>query len=221
MKRYFLREVKDDLREEISQYEYIFKNLDEYMQLEIFSPNENIIDSYKPITKLYFLLKGKAKVSLVHEDGKRSIVHFVKPEEFIGELTLLDIEKEHKDVIAISECHCISVSIEDTKDILLKDHEFLLILSRYIGEKLIERTWFASKHQNYELKNRLAAYILMTEYNDIYSEKHTETAEYLGVSYRHLLYTFSLFRDEGLIFKEKKGFKINREGLMELAEILK
>ena len=61
----------------------------------------------------------------------------------------------------------------------------------------------------------------MTEYNDIYSEKHTETAEYLGVSYRHLLYTFSLFRDEGLIFKEKKGFKINREGLMELAEILK
>ena len=220
MKKYFLNELDDDIRNEVNKYDEIFRNVNEYVNIEIFLPNEHIIDAYKPIKKLYFLFKGKAKVSLVHENGKRSIVHFIKPKEFIGELTLLDIEKSHKDVIAISECFCISIPIEETKKRLIQDDKFLLILSRYIGTKLIERTWFASKHQNYELRNRLAAYILMTEYNDVYREKHTETAEYLGVSYRHLLYTLRIFQDENLLIKENKGFRINREKLVELAKIL-
>jgi len=52
----------------------------------------------------------------------------------------------------------------------------------------------------------------------VYSEKHTETAEYLSVSYRHLLYTFKTFIDEGLLIKIKKGFEINEEPLATLAK---
>lgn len=42
--------------------------------------------------------------------------------------------------------------------------------------------------------------------------------EFLGVSYRHLLHTLKEFRYEGLITKEKKGYKIDTNGLGILAK---
>ena len=58
----------------------------------------------------------------------------------------------------------------------------------------------------------------MAAEGDLYRERHTEAAEYLGVSYRHLLYVLAEFRDEGLITKEKDGYRITgRQGLEELA----
>jgi CRP/FNR family transcriptional regulator, putaive post-exponential-phase nitrogen-starvation regulator len=78
---------------------------------------------------------------------------------------------------------------------------------------MLARTYFNSKNQNYELKNRLAAYILMSQNNGIYSEKHTETAEYLSVSYRHLLYTFKEFINDDVVVKIKKGYRVDLEAL--------
>jgi hypothetical protein len=75
-----------------------------------------------------------------------------------------------------------------------------------------------AKNQNYELKNRLASYILLTEYNGVYCEKHTETAEFLGVSYRHLLYTLQQFVKEQFITKQKGGYLIDYEKLRNLSK---
>ncbi len=58
----------------------------------------------------------------------------------------------------------------------------------------------------------------MSEHQGMYTEKHTETTEYLGVSYRHLLYTLREFADKGFIEKKKKGYYINREPLKALAK---
>jgi hypothetical protein len=62
---------------------------------------------------------------------------------------------------------------------------FLHHLSKYSGDKLLERTDHYTAMQDYELKNRLAKYILQIENNGYFQEKLTETAEYVGVSYRH------------------------------------
>ena len=106
------------------------------------------------------------------------------------------------------------------KSILLNDSDFMLQVSQYIGTKLIERTWFNAKQQHYELKHRLAAYILLCECDGLYNEKHTQTAEYLAVSYRHLLHTLSQMKEEGILKKEKKGFSFDREALENLAQVL-
>ncbi|WP_420910178.1 helix-turn-helix domain-containing protein [Mammaliicoccus lentus] len=42
----------------------------------------------------------------------------------------------------------------------------------------------------------------------MYDEKHTQVAQYLGVSYRHLLYVIADFVKKGYIEKEKSGYKI-------------
>lgn len=192
-----------------------------HLRLDHFASSEPIVGFHRPLDRLYYLVEGRAKITVVHEDGSRSIVHFVHPNDWIGELTLIDIEKAHKDVIAIGPCKCLSIPMDIAREVLLPDADFLLMMSRYIGRKLLERTRFQAKQQRYALKYRLATYILLTEQEGVYREKHTETAEYLGVSYRHLLHTFEQFREEGIITKEGTGYTIDPEGLKLLAERLK
>ena len=218
MKSFKLDNITNKLKTKVAPYINVFGLLSPYAIIEIYEPKECVISYDKPITRLRFLIDGKAKISLIHENGNQSIVHFIYPGEFVGELSFLEIEKEHKNIHCISECTFLSIDMDEAKKTLRDDADFLFKLSQFIGEKLLGRTSFNSKNQNYELRNRLAAYILATQHNGVYSEKHTETAEYLSVSYRHLLYTFKTFIDEGLLIKIKKGFEINEEPLATLAK---
>ena len=218
MKKYSFDNLPDMYKILVKEDMDKFEKYLSLMHIEVFEAGEYIINSSSELNTLYFLVGGRAKITLLHENGKRSIVHFVNSKEFIGELKLISIEEEHKDVIAINECICLSISISENRELLLNDSDFLLMLSQYIGAKLLKRTWFNAKIQNYDLKNVLAAYILMTEYKGIYSEKHTETSEFLSVSYRHLLHTLRYFKEEGLIRKTKKAYEINRPELEKLAK---
>jgi CRP-like cAMP-binding protein len=220
MKSFKIDEIEKNLQHEIESQVALFESVIEDVRVEFFEDKEFIINANTPLNKLFLFISGKAKISILHEDGHRSIVYFVKPNEMIGELSLIGIEKHTKDVIAIGPCICLSVSMDIAKETLLKDADFLLMLNKYIGGKLLDRTWFNAKQQHYELKHRLAAYILLCETGGIYNEKHTETTEYLAVSYRHLLHTFKNFNEEGLIIKSDKGYRINRDKLEILASVL-
>lgn len=218
MKKYAIADVPNELASILDEYKMVFGSLTPYIELEVFQTRELIISFNKPIDKLRFMIQGRAKISFVHEDGKQSIVHFAQKGEYLGELTFLEIEKEHKNVAAISECVFIAVNMSSAKKILTNDAKFLYDLNQFIGKKMLKRTYFNSKNQNYELKNRLAAYIILSQNKCIYIEKHTETAEYLGVSYRHLLYTFKEFIDGGMLIKQKKGYKVDMESLENLSK---
>jgi CRP-like cAMP-binding protein len=195
----------------------VFGSLSTEAEVYTFEAGEPIIRFDRPIEKLWYMVSGKAKITLVHEDGKQSIVHFVREREYIGELTFLEVEKQHKNVIALCKCQCLAIPMVLAKAHLKRDPDFLFRMNQYIGEKLIKRTWFTAKNQNYELKNRLAAYILISQVKGLYSQKHTETAEYLGVSYRHLLYTLKQLVDEGSLEKIKGGYGVHKEKLEALA----
>lgn len=183
-----------------------------------FSSNEYIVRFNEDIHYLFLILDGRAKIYIVHENGKRALIQFLKKGDFIGELSLIEVEKNLKDVVAINDCTCLVIPLDSAKKYLLDDKLFLYNLSRYLGDKLLKRTAHYTAMQDYELKNRLAKYILQIEYNGYFQEKHTETAEYVGVSYRHLLYTLSQFRDDGLLEKRgKQYFIVNKKKLAELS----
>lgn len=179
--------------------------------------HETIIQYDEPISKLRYMVSGKAKIYMVHEDGKRSIIHFLRKNEYLGELSLIGIEKHPKHVVAMCDCTCLTVDMHKAKEVLLRDADFMLKMSQYIGQKLLDRTWFNAKSLNYELKHRLAAYILLAENKGYYKEKHTETADFLSVSYRHLLQTIKDFQSLGLLVKSGRGYMVDIEGLTRLA----
>ncbi|GEM_PF-2668351 len=90
------------------------------------------------------------------------------------------------------------VRFEPDKDImrdcsqqLLSDCKFLRYLCKYLSEKATNNTSKFSRNESYPLKTRLAAFILDAPVSGIYREPHTEVAEYLGVTYRHLLYVLA------------------------------
>lgn len=218
MKKFSMENINKSLKLNIDKYGNIFGSLTSNMKVEVFNPGEKIIFYNAPLEKLRFMIQGRAKILFVHEDGKQSIIHFVKKGEYLGELSFLEIEKDPKEVISITESIFVSIDMSLAKKELIKDTQFLFDLSKFIGSKMLERTYFRSKNQNYGLKNRLAGYILMSQSNEIYLEKHTETAEYLGVSYRQLLYIFKEFLEQEVLIKLKKGYKVNIKKLELLAK---
>lgn len=190
-------------------------SLPEIAHLEVFQPAEKIIQIDQGTETLYILLKGKAKIYMIHEDGKQSIIQFIQRGELIGELSLLGVEEHTKDVVAQEMCTCLAIPLTKQRENLLNDLHFSQQLNVYLAKKLLSRTERFSEGLNYPLLNRLAAFILYTENDGEYREKHTEVAEYLSVSYRHLIHTFQQLVEMELIVKDKPTYHIIKRTKLE------
>ena len=92
--------------------------------------------------------------------------------------------------------------------------------------------FFLKRKSNTEYEQLYAESILSTEdktgriyfkmsVNGYYREPHTEVAEFLGVTYQHLLYVLAEFVKEGILQKTKYGYfvadeeKLSHDFLME------
>ena len=157
---------------------------------------------------LYALLQGKAKVYKVHENGRVSIIEFLKAPALIGEMELIRARDESIGVVALTDCFCEVIKTTSCREKLLNDAAFLRFLCEHLGKKAADNANRAAVNTAYPLSVRLARFILLTQQNGFYREKHTEVAEYLGVTYRHLLYVLAAFTDRGILKKTTQGYQI-------------
>lgn len=181
-----------------------------------FKNGEFIVNERDKLHNLYIIIDGRAKIITTQKNGKQLILQFLETRDFIGDLTIVKAEENVKDVIAMGECVCLGIPIAVVQEYLITNHDFLLFLSQYIGEKLLFRMEHFKEQQTQELKVRLAKLLLEISINGVYFEKHTEISEYLGVSYRHFMHTFKFFKDEKMIVKDKQGYLIDEEKIKQL-----
>lgn len=199
--------------------DYFSFDIRPYTSVVRFEPNEVILQEGSKPTYLYYMLSGRAKLFLSHKKGSISLINFLNAPCFVGEMELLDKEKSSDGVTAVSACICYAVQISDCGEKMLNDTIFLQYLCRFLNHKAIGNTYNYSKNQSYPLKVRLASFILMTSIDGVYREQHTEVAEFLGVTYRHLLFVLAEFVKEGLLIKTDGGYRINKiEELRKAAE---
>ena len=180
-----------------------------------------------------YVMKGRCSLSLLlnfweskniyeSQNGKVSLINFIQAPSFIGELGLIGVESVTKTVEVMEDCICLALPLKDCQHLLLQDATFLQKLCKFIGEKTITRTESYAKNNSYPFENRLAAFILLTEQNNSYIEKHTEVSEYLNVSYRHLLYVLNQFCQQNYLKKDGRTYYIqDRIQLEKLADELK
>lgn len=193
-----------------------------YGELHSFQKSEKICNEGVDVPYLYYLISGKAKIYMSHKNGKTSLINFIQASSFIGELGLIGVESVTKTVEVIEDCMCLALPLKDCQHLLLQDVIFLQKLCKFIGEKTITRTESYAKNNSYPFENRLAAFILLTEQNNSYTEKHTEASEYLNVSYRHLLYVLNQFCQQNYLKKDGRTYYIqDRNQLEKLADELK
>ena len=193
-----------------------------YAELHSFQKSEKMCNEGVDVPYLYYLISGKAKIYMSHKNGKTSLINFIQASSFIGELGLIGVESITKTVEVIEDCMCLALPLKDCQHLLLQDVIFLQKLCKFIGEKTITRTESYAKNNSYPFENRLAAFILLTEQNNSYTEKHTEASEYLNVSYRHLLYVLNQFCQQNYLKKDGRTYYIQDRNLLEkLADELK
>ncbi len=179
-----------------------------YVTIKEFQPDEFIIREGERPSYLYYLLEGRAKLFLSQENGKVSLINFLEGPCFIGEMELLDETRLPQGVKAISLCRCYQIEISECHEKLLQDTKFLRYLCSFLSEKATQNTNNYMRNQSYPLKNRFAEFILKMSVNGYYREPHTEVAEFLGVTYRHLLYVLAQFVHEGILQKTNQGYFI-------------
>lgn len=198
--------------------EYFSFDVRPFTKILQFEPDECILQEGISPEYLFYLFEGRAKLFLTHENGRISLVNFLSAPCFIGEMELLEAQRYANGVKAITVCTCFAVQASLCKEQLLQDNKFLRHICVFLGKKAIENTRHYSRNQTYSVDVRLAGFILTTSHNQYYREKHTEAAEYLGVTYRHLLYVLADFVKKGILKKTSRGYYI--ENIQKLREIM-
>lgn len=194
-------------------------DIEPFCTIVTFRSGQSILEEGTDSARLYYLIEGRAKLFLTHENGRISLVSFLDAPCFIGEMEFLGAQEYANGVTAVTPCVCYRVNTTACYEQIMNDPVFLRTLCLFLSKKALRNTAAYSKSQTYPLENRLAAFILTTATGGVYREKHTETAEFLGVSYRHLLYVIAAFAKKGILTKDSSGYLItDPQALQDLAD---
>lgn len=191
-------------------------DISNHISTQRYQAAEVLVKENQELKYLLYLTSGRAKCCITQENGKISIVDLVTAPCFLGDLELVGVQKSASGVIAITDCICQKIDLQDCRELILQDVKFLQFLCQTLGKKAIRNATYISMIQTYPLRNRLITFLLQMQNNGIYTGSLTEAADYLGVSYRHLLYVMAQLVDEGLLKKINGMYQLsNMKRLME------
>ncbi|MFJ8264028.1 transcriptional regulator YeiL [Rummeliibacillus sp. NPDC094406] len=197
-------------------------SIEEFVEVREYQRDEWIIQEGTRPDFLFYVIEGKAKIYVTHQNGKVSLINMIKVNDYIGEMELLNEEYYTKGIQASTKTICFALPFHCYREKLLEDVTFLRELTKFLSVKATHMAEKYSQSLAFPLENRLADFILQTSDEEIYKEKHVTVCDYLGVSYRHLLYVLAQFCDEGYLQKEGRHYRIKQySSLNELAEMLK
>lgn len=196
--------------------DYFSFDIRPYTRIVRFEADELILREGDEPEYLYYLIEGRAKAFLTQENGRVSIANFLTAPAFIGELELLDAQQFASGVRALTVCICFAIQKQFCKAQMLQDTRFLRKIAVYLGKKTSQNTDNYMSNMTYSLDVRLANFILQTAVDGYYRERHTEAAEYLGVTYRHLLYVLADFVKKGIVQKTPRGYHIEDAKLLRM-----
>ncbi|OTX61436.1 hypothetical protein BK764_05420 [Bacillus thuringiensis serovar israelensis] len=188
----------------------IFSEIDTvYFQLNYFEKGELICNIDDEMDRLYFVVKGKVKVYTITSEGKKLILRFINPLAIVGDIELIQNSKAHNVVEACSDVIAISISNTVIRNRLLHDPIFMKFLLENIANTLKISTRFTALNLLYPVEVRVASYLLSisTDSNgdmykgDLDTTSVTSIADFIGVSYRHVIRVLQRFYNDKLIEK--------------------
>ena len=196
--------------------------VEEFMEVHEYQRDDWIIQEGMRPDFLFYVLEGKAKIYITHQNGKVSLINFINANDYIGEMELVNDVYYTNGIQASTKTICFALPIHYYRKQLLEDAKFLRELTKFLS---VKATLMAAKYSQslaFPLENRLADFILQTADEGVYKEKHVTVCDYLGISYRHLLYVLTQFCDKGYLQKEGRNYQIKQyHSLYELAAVLK
>ncbi|MEH7108129.1 MULTISPECIES: transcriptional regulator YeiL [Bacillaceae] len=196
--------------------------IEEFIEIHEYKRDEWIIREGMRPNYLFYVMEGKAKIYITHQNGKVSLINFINENDYIGEMELLNEVYYTKGIQTTTRTICYAIPFQRYREKLLNDVLFLRELTKFLSLKASTMAEKYSQSLAFPLENRLADFILQTADEEVYREKHVMVCDFLGVSYRHLLFVLADFCNKGYLQKEGRYYRILQpSALMELAEMLK
>lgn len=196
--------------------------IEEFIEVHEYKSDEWIIQEGMRPDFLFYVIEGKAKIYVTHQNGKVSLINFINPKDYIGEMELLNDVYYTKGIQTSTKTICFAIPFYRCREKLLEDVRFLRELTRFLSVKSTNMAAKYAQSLAFPLENRLADFILQTADGHTYKEKHVMVCDFLGVSYRHLLHVLGQFCEKGYLQKEGRRYLIRQpNALHELAKVLK
>ncbi|MDQ0859737.1 transcriptional regulator YeiL [Bacillus sp. V2I10] len=196
--------------------------IEEFIQVHEYKRDEWIIQEGMRPDFLFYVIEGKAKIYVTHQNGKVSLINFINTNDYIGEMELLNEVYYTKGIQTSTKTVCFALPFHHCRAQMLEDARFLRELTKFLSVKATQMAAKYSQSLAFPLENRLADFILQTAAEEVYKEKHVTVCDFLGVSYRHLLHVLVQFCDKGYLQKEGRHYRIQQHNpLYELAEKLR
>ncbi|PFZ22632.1 hypothetical protein COM08_19145 [Bacillus wiedmannii] len=206
----------------------IFSEIDTaYFQVNHFEKGKFICNIDDAMDRLYFVVKGKVKVYTITPEGKKLILRFINPLAVVGDIEFIQNSKAHNVVEACSDVIAISISHAVIRNKLLHDPIFMNFLLENIANTLKISTRFTALNLLYPVEVRVASYLLSisTDSNGNMNKKDLDAtsissiADFIGVSYRHVIRVLQKFYKEKLI--EKRNGVIVIKDFFKMKEVAK
>jgi len=204
---------KDLLKQYVTQYKLddIFENpVIQEMKLFQFDEGELICSNGQLLDRLYILVEGKLKISVILPNGKSLLLRFNNPVALIGDVEFINNSEVRSNVEAVKNSILIGIHNKLLHETQSNNPDFLKFLLKNVSYKLYTFSNSSSLNLLFPVENRFASYLVSTLLddssfaNEIKSSKLTEIAELLGTSYRHLNRVVNKFCKEEII-ERKKG----------------
>ncbi|MGE6260064.1 transcriptional regulator YeiL [Heyndrickxia sporothermodurans] len=196
--------------------------IEEFIEVHKYKRDEWIIQEGMRPDYLFYVIEGRAKIYVTHQNGKVSLLNFIKAKDFIGEMELLNQIYYSKGIQTTTETICFAIPFHPCRTKMLEDATFLRELAMFLSAKSTKMAAKYAQSRSFPLENRLADFILQTADGEKYKEKHVIVCDFLGVSYRHLLHVLAQFCDKGYLQKEERYYRIlQQNSLFELAGMLR
>ncbi|MEG0750130.1 MAG: cyclic nucleotide-binding domain-containing protein [Carnobacterium sp.] len=177
-----------------------------------FKAGEEIFSQGVEYKFIMIVVAGKAKVCMSAPNGKDLILAYYLSRGLIGDVELMtDIRYATASVITLSPFECIVVPFQSKEDPMFKNLTFMTALAKDLSKNLVKDSSNYTSNVIYTGEQRLCSYIFQGAYKSHFSDKLTDVAATIGVSYRHLLRLLNTLCEDGILRREHGGFKIVQE----------
>lgn len=175
-----------------------------------FEKDEMLCRAGEAIEYMLLILRGRAKVYNLTEDGRCRLHAVYRDCGVVGDLELaMDRRAANSCVQALTPVEAIAIPMQDCRAALEKDAALARLIMRQLAEKLAGTTALSARAAGgHTLGERLVGYIRDTHQEDGLGENLTQLSELLGVSYRHMLRTVSALRAQGILVGTPRGYAL-------------
>lgn len=208
--------LKNDalLQRMIRQYhiDHFFTDFDAYAQgFRLISfPKRTFLYSRPEHRKYaYFLVSGSLRVYATGAGGQQMLVRRCDSFIFLGDMELFGYEEPSNMVETTTACMFVAFDIVLLGERLLEDKRFL----RFLGASLAEKMNYFARNQFHRQTisghQKVISYVLKIGGEHGYFRKNLrQTAEVLGISYRHLHRILGELVEAGVLMRSERGYEI-------------